>query len=282
MPEDTYPLATHVVRRVGFGALQIGVEPDGEANALAVLRLAVELGVDHIDTAQYYGPGLANRRIRAALSPYPTDLALVSKVGYRRVETGGVIPDREPVQLRVSIEENLRTLGVDSLAAVNLRMPNPSAQPDQEFDDQLAELIRAREAGMIEGIGLSNISRAHLERALEITEVVCVQNYFSLLDRTAQAVLDVCRGRGIAFVPYCPLGWPGEQRARTIGHEVVKSHAARLGLEPTQLVLAWLLRQSPNILLIPGTRSLTHLRENLGLSINSLDQSALDALSALA
>lgn len=282
MPRSTYHLGPRTVGRVGFGALQLGIDQGGEEDALAVLKLAVDLGVDHIDTAQYYGPGLANRRIRDALSPYPTDLALVSKVGYRRVETGRVVADGAPGKLRAGIQENLRALGIESLAVVNLRMPDPAALPDEAFEDQLAEMIRARESGLIEGIGLSNISHAQLERALTMTDLACVQNYFSLLDRTAQPVLDECRARGIAFVPYCPLGWPGEQRVRTVGHDVMLAHSARLGIEAEQLVLAWLLQYSENVLLIPGTRSAAHLRDNVALNAISLDQASVEALSGLA
>ena len=278
---DVFHLGGRAVARIGYGALQLGTTPMREDDALQVLRLAVELGVNHIDTAEYYGPGLANERIRAALRPYPDDLAVVSKVGYRRLADGGLVSDPAPAHVRVAIEQNLRTLGRESLAAVNLRMPDPTGTPDEAFEDQLAELVRAREAGLIEGIGLSNVSAAQLERALELTDIVCVQNHFSLLDRSALAVLLDCERRGIAFVPYCPLGWPGASRTATLSNDVVLAQSHRLGVTGAQLILRWLLDISPNVLLIPGTSSSGHLRDNLAVRSVELDDVATTALSTL-
>ena len=201
-----YPLGRFSVSRIGFGVMQLpgpgvfGPPRDRDA-ALAVLRRAVEMGVDHIDTSQYYGPDVANELIREALYPYPDTLALVSKVGARRDESGGWLPYDEPDQLRQGIEDNLRSLGVEQLAAVNLRLMDGAAL-DQRFDDQLAAMIQACDEGLIGGVGLSNITREHLLRALDRTHVACVQNPLNLANRTSMPVLDECDSRGIAFVPF--------------------------------------------------------------------------------
>src|SRR5271167_2943105 len=206
----SFPLGSVSVARFGFGAMQLpgpGVfgPPRDRAEALAVLRRAVELGVDHIDPAQFYGPDVANELIREALHPYPEKLALVSEVGARRDDTGGWLPLAEPADLRRDIENNLRSLRVDQLAAVNLRVMDGEG-PGQLFDDQLSVMIAARNDGLIGGIGLSNITREHLLHALESTEISCVQNAFNLIDRSSGPVLQECTARGIAFVPFFPLG----------------------------------------------------------------------------
>ena len=227
-------LGPHTVNRIGFGAMQLsgpgvfGPPADPEA-ARTVLQRAIELGVDHIDTAQYYGPGTVNRLIREALHPYPDGLAIVSKVAARRDAGGTLRRFDEPRELRQGIEENLATLGVGRLAAVNLRMMDPSESPDRRFDARLAALVRARGDGLIDGIGLSNISRRHLLRAVDQTEIVCVQNLFNLADQCFLDVLTECEARGIAFVPFCPLGFPGEKRQRLLGDPVLAAVAARLG-----------------------------------------------------
>jgi pyridoxine 4-dehydrogenase len=283
--ELRYRLGQRSVARVGFGAMQLtgpGVfgPPADRAAALAVLRRTAELGVDHIDTAQYYGPEVANELIRSALYPYPDGLALVSKVGARRDPVGRVLPFDAPAQLRQGIEENLRTLAADRLAAVNLRLMN-DAVPDQRFDDQLAAMVRARDDGLIEGIGLSNISRDHLLRALEVTDIACVQNLFNLTDRRSLPVLDECAARGIAFVPFFPLGMPSAGPSPVLGHPLVTSIAARLGRTPAQIALAWQLSFRPNILPIPGTSSVRHLDENVaaaGIVLDAAARSALDLI----
>jgi aryl-alcohol dehydrogenase-like predicted oxidoreductase len=205
-----YQLGHFSVARIGFGAMQLpgpGVfgPPRDRGQALAVLRRAVEMGVDHIDTSQYYGPDVANELIREALHPYPDTLALVSKVGARRDESGGWLPFDEPDQLRQGIEDNLRSLGVEQLAAVNLRLVD-DATPDQRFDDQLAAMIQARDEGLIGGVGLSNVTLEQLLRALDRTQVACVQNPLNLVDRASMPVLEECTSRGIPFVPFFPLG----------------------------------------------------------------------------
>src|SRR5882757_3115481 len=212
--------------------------PRDRDEALLVLRAAVDSGINHIDTAQYYGPGVVNDLIREALHPYPSDLAIVSKVAARRDERGAVLPYDEPDQLRAGIEDNLATLGIDRLAAVSLRLMDGSP-PGARFDAQLAALVSARDEGLIDGVGLSNISRDHLLRAVEQTEIVCVQNLFNLADQRSQDVLTECEAGGIAFVPFCPLGWPGEVRHRLLTNPTLVTPAARLGVSSAQLALAW-------------------------------------------
>jgi pyridoxine 4-dehydrogenase len=239
----------------------------------------VELGVDHIDTAQFYGPGAANEFIRSALYPYPDNLALVSKVGARRDRSGNWLRADDPVQLRQGIEENLRSLRVERLAAVNLRLME-DARPSQRFDDQLAAMIKARDEGLIGGVGLSNVTREYLLHALEHTDIACVQNPLNVADRTSMPVLEECHARGIAFVPFLPLGSAFAQGNPVLGDPAVARTAQRLGHTPAQIALAWLLSVRPNVLLIPGTSSVRHLEENLAVSGIELDQQARDELSA--
>ena len=255
--------------------------PRDRDEAIAVLRRAVELGVDHIDTAQYYGPDVANELIRDALHPYPQGLALVSKVGARRDESGGVLRYDQPVQLRQGIEDNLRTLAVGQLAAVNLRLMD-DAEPDQRFDDQLAAMAKARDDGLIGGVGLSNISRDHLLHALSVTDIACVQNPMNLADRASMPVLEECCERGIAFVPFFPLGSAFAQGNPVLGSQQVIGTAARLGHTPGQIALAWLLSLRPNVLLIPGTSSIRHLEENMGAANVELDTEARELLDSMA
>jgi aryl-alcohol dehydrogenase-like predicted oxidoreductase len=263
--------------------------PRDHDQAIAVLRRAIELGVDHIDTAQFYGPDVANELIREALHPYGADLALVSKVGGRRDDTGAWLPAHEPEELRQGIEDNLRTLGVDRLAAVNLRVPNPQGDPNQPgrvnpelFDKQLTAMIQARDDGLIAGIGLSNITTEHLQIALGRTEIVCVQNAFNLVDRTSQPVLDECAERGLAFVPFFPLGSGFALDNPVLGNPVVRRTAEELGRTPAQIALAWTLAYSPNILLIPGTSSVRHLEENMAVADIELGQDTVNELTAQA
>jgi pyridoxine 4-dehydrogenase len=282
-----YPLGRFFVSRIGFGAMQLpgpGVfgPPRDRDEALAVLRRALDMGVDHIDTSQYYGPDVANELIREALYPYPDTLALVSKVGARRDESGGWLPDDEPDQLRRGIEDNLRSLGVEQLAAVNLRLMDDDATPDLRFDDQLAAMIQARDEGLIGGVGLSNVTLEHLLRALELTHVVCVQNPLNLVDRASMPVLDECTVQGIAFVPFFPLGSGFAQTNPVLGNEHVLGNAERLGITPAQVALAWTLGLAPNVLLIPGTSSVRHLEDNLAVADIELDKDTQQQLTAIA
>jgi aryl-alcohol dehydrogenase-like predicted oxidoreductase len=286
-----FNLGRFLVARMGFGAMQLpgpGVfgPPRNRDQALAVLRRAVELGVNHIDTAQYYGPDVANELIREALYPYPPDLVIVSKVGGRRDAKGGWLPAHEPDELRRGIEDNLRSLDVDHLAAVNLRVMDESPDPGQpgqlrheEFDRQLAVMMQARDEGLITGIGLSNIGHEHLMFALERTEIVCVQNGFNLTDRSSEPVLTECTRRGIAFVPFFPLGSGFASDNPVLGNEVVRRTATRLGRTPAQIALAWTLSVAPNVLLIPGTSSVRHLEENLAAASLELDEDTRQQLN---
>jgi pyridoxine 4-dehydrogenase len=237
--EQRYRLGPATVSRIGFGAMQLpgpGVlgPPRDRGQAIAVLRRAAELGVDHIDTAQFYGPDVANELIRAALHPYPEGLALVSKVGARRDLSGRVLRFDSPAQLTQGIEDNLRSLAVDHLAAVNLRLMD-DARPGQRFDDQLTAMVKARDNGSIGGIGLSNVTREHLVHALAITDIACVQNPMNLADRHSLPVLDDCEARGIPFVPFFPLGSAFARGNPVLRSPQVTSIAARLGRTPAQI-----------------------------------------------
>jgi len=288
LAQARFDLGPYAVRRLGFGAMQLpgpGVmgPPRDHEHALTVLRRAVELGVDHIDTAQYYGPDVANQLIREALHPYPEHLALVSKVGAVRNAKGAWLPAQEPAELRSGVEDNLRTLGVDHLAAVNLRVldPTPGYTPPP-LADQLAELVAMRDEGLIAGVGVSNVDLAQLEAALEVTELVCVQNPYSLLDRQHEDVLQRCLAGGIAFVPFFPLGSAFPGLPKVAEHPVVVELADLLGATPAQVGLAWLLHHAANILLIPGTSSVEHLEENLAaatLPLTAEQVAQLDAVS---
>jgi pyridoxine 4-dehydrogenase len=263
----SFALGRWQVKRLGYGAMQLAGDnvfgpPRDRDEALRVLRVAVDSGINHIDTAQYYGPGVVNELIREALHPYPSDLAVVSKVAARRDDRGAVLPYDDPDQLRAGIEENLTTLGVNRLAAVNLRLMDGSS-PGTRFDAQLAALVSARDEGLVDGVGLSNISKQHLLRAVEQTEIVCVQNLFNLADQRSLDVLQECTARGIAFVPYCPLGWPRAAQNALLTSPALTSLAVRMEATPAQIALAWLLDLAPNLLLIPGTRTRAHLAENI-------------------
>jgi pyridoxine 4-dehydrogenase len=281
--QQRYRLGPVTVSRIGFGAMQLpgpGVfgPPRDRSEAIAVLRRASELGVDHIDTAQYYGPDVANELIRAALYPYPEGLALVSKVGARRDGSGRVLRFDSPAQLTQGIEDNLRSLAVDQLPAVNLRLMD-GAGPGQRFDDQLTAMVKARDNGLIGGIGLSNITREHLVHALAITDIACVQNPMNLADQRSLPVIEECAARGIPFVPFFPLGSAFASGDPVLSSPQVASIAARLDRTPAQITLAWLLSFRPNILLIPGTSSVRHLEENVAAADIELDAAAREALA---
>ena len=276
---STFPLGPRMVRRSGYGAMQLAGPwavnaPPDRASAISVLRAAVAAGIDHIDTAQYYGPDVVNDLIREALYPYPGELAIVSKVGVFKA-TG-----HDARQLRRGIEDNLRSLRVGQLAAVNLRLPSPGPA-DARFDDQLAAMVQARDEGLIAGVGLSNVSLEQLRHAADGTEIACVQNLFHLADRGSAPVLTECTRRGIAFVPFCPLGLPRGAANPVLTSPVVIQTAARLGATPPQVALQWLLQLAPNVLLIPGTGSTAHLQENLAAEHMALDDEALRDLAGV-
>ena len=274
----SYALAGSQVKRIGYGAMQLAGDnvfgpPRDRDEAIRVLHAAIEGGINHIDTAQYYGPGTVNELIREALYPYPSDLAIVSKVAARRDGAGAVLPYDEPDQLRTGIEDNLLTLGVDRLTAVNLRSMDGS-EPGDRFDAQLAALVEARDEGLIGGIGLSNISTEHLRRAVGQTQIVCVQNLFNLADQRSLPLLEECSVHGIAFVPFFPLGWPRGVQNTVLTSPVLVDLGVRLDATPAQIALAWLLDLAPNVLLIPGTRTLQHLSENIRSARVRLDDAA--------
>lgn len=288
-------LAGHEVARIGFGAMQLpgpGVwgPPRDRAAALAVLRRTIELGVDHIDTSQYYGRGVANELIHAALHPYPDHLVLVSKVGGVRDDSGGWIPAQRPDQLRAGVEANLHTLAVDQVDVVNLRLiepgfganPGTDAEQDQvvDLDSQLAEMVALRDEGKIGAIGVSNVTLDELRRALP-AGIACVQNSYSLLDRAAEPLLDVCREHDIAWVPFFPLGsaFPGVPKVSE--HPAVVAAAERLDATPAQVGLAWLLHHDPHTLLIPGTSSVDHLEQNVATGDVVLDRDTAAELDGL-
>jgi aryl-alcohol dehydrogenase-like predicted oxidoreductase len=283
----TYPLGDREVRRIGYGAMQLpgrGVmgPPRDRDEAVRVLRRAIDLGVNHIDTAQYYGPDVANALIREALHPYTDDLALVSKVGARRDASGGWVAAQRPEQLREDVEANLRSLDIEQLAAVNLRrMDEHSGGEDAgavPLEEQLGALVALRDEGKIGGVGVSTVTVGQVDQAIELAAIVCVQNAFSLLDQSDSAVLERCAEAGVAYVPYFPLGSAFAHVASVTDHPPVVELAAERGVTPAQVGLAWLLARSPNILLIPGTSSVAHLEENVAAGGVVLDDADLARL----
>jgi pyridoxine 4-dehydrogenase len=279
-------LAGRPVTRIGFGVMQLGQAAVDKDTALAILRQAVGAGVNHLDTAQFYGP--CNALIRAALAPYADDLVLVSKVGADREAGGRLVPGQRPAQLRAQVAANLAALGAEQLGVVNLRRadapPGIIAEGEQvvSLDDQLAELIALRAAGKIGGIGLSNVSAAQLSQALP-AGIACVQNSYSVLDRAAEPVLGLCRAHGIAWVPFFPLGSAGfASLPKVTDNAMVREVAVALGVTPAQVGLAWQLAHYDKTLLIPGTSSPAHLAENLAVGTITLPAAALASLGRLA
>jgi len=278
-------LSGRPVARIGYGAMQLpgpGVlgPPRDRAAALALLRRAVELGVNHIDTAQYYGPDVANELIHAALHPYPEDLVLVTKVGAERDRQGRWISAQRPDELRAGVEANLRSLEVERIDVVNLRLAGDGA-PGVDLDSQLAEMIALRAEGKIGGIGISSVSVGQLRQALP-AGIACVQNAYNLLDRADEPLLDLCSENDIAWVPYFPLGSAFAGAAKVTEHPAVLAAAAAQGATPAQVCLAWLLGHDPHILLIPGTSSLKHLTENVATADVRLDADTTAQLDGLA
>jgi aryl-alcohol dehydrogenase-like predicted oxidoreductase len=295
-PGGTIKLGHHEIGRIGYGAMQL--EKLDPTAAGAVLRRAVELGVNHLDTASFYGPTAVNQHIRSALHPYPDDLVVVSKVGARhldepvRVTLGGrdvqvhLTLAQRPEQLREQVHLDLTSLGLDQVPVVNLRRadrgPGLVAEGDQvvPLDDQLAELIALRNEGLIGAIGLSNVSTEQLEHALP-AGIVCVQNAYSLLDRSSEDQLKLCAANGVAWIPYFPLGSAFGQVASPTEHPAVRRIAARLGASPAAVCLAWILAHDEHTALIPGTRSVDHLEDNLRTANVELDEETLAELDNL-
>ncbi|MGD1205765.1 aldo/keto reductase [Mycobacterium seoulense] len=280
-------IGASTVARVGYGAMQLFETPSAE-DAAQVLRRAVELGVNHIDTASFYGPGEVNRRIRAALAPYPDDLVIVSKVGarYTGEQPIPLAAAQKPAELRAAVEDDLRQLGLERVPVVNLRRmdlgPGVAAEGDQvvDVDDQLAEMIALRDEGKVGAIGISAVPLDVVRRALP-AGIVCVQNAYSLLDRSQEDALELCAAEGVAWVPYFPLGSSFPGFPKVADHPVVAEIAGELGVTGAQVGLAWLLAHAPNTLLIPGTRSLTHLQENLAAGTVTLGADARERLDAV-
>ncbi|HEY3509943.1 aldo/keto reductase [Kribbella sp. NPDC051137] len=284
-PGGTVKLGQHEIARIGYGAMQL--EHVDTAAATAVLRRAVELGVNHLDTASFYGFTTVNKHIRDALHPYPADLVIVSKVGARRVDTPMRLAlAQRPEDLRAQVHLDLTSLGLDRIPVVNLRRadqgPGLIAEGDQivPLDDQLAELIALRNEGLIGAIGLSNMSTAQLRQALP-AGIVCVQNAYSVLDRSSERQLELCAENGIAWIPYFPLGSAFDQIPSPTDHPVVQQLATRLDTTPAAVCLAWILAHNDHTALIPGTRTVAHLEQNLRTADIHLDTEALAELDNL-
>jgi pyridoxine 4-dehydrogenase len=278
----TYPLGRQAVKRLGYGAMQLagpGVfgPPKDHAGALAVLRAAVEQGVDHIDTSDFYGPHVTNRIIREALHPYPDDLTIVTKIGARRGADGSWNPAFSAEALTEAVHDNLTNLGLEMLDVVNLRiMFSVHGPAEGSIEAPLTALAKLQQKGLVRHIGLSNVTAAQVEQGRTIAEIVCVQNHYNLAHRSDDALIDALARDGIAYVPFFPLGG-----FTPLQSSALSSVAARLGATPMQVALAWLLRRSPNILLIPGTSSLAHLGENLADAALELPDDAVIELEGL-
>ena len=282
-PQTRFPLGRRAVRRMGYGAMQLagpgvfGPPKDPDA-ARAVLRAAVAAGVDHIDTSDFYGPHVTNQLIREALSPYPDDLVIVTKLGARRGEDASWNPAFSPEALTQAVHDNLRNLQLDVLDVVNLRaMFSVHGPAEGSIEAPLTVLAELQAKGLIRHIGLSNVTPTQIAQGRAICPIVCVQNHYNIAHRGDDALFELLAKDGIAYVPYFPLG--GFSPLQNAQLDAV---AARLGVTPMQLALAWLLHRSPNILLIPGTSSLGHLAENLAASDLKLDADTLAALDRIA
>lgn len=279
----TYKLGDHLVRRMGYGAMQLAGEgvfgpPRDRPEAVAVLREAVESGVNHIDTSDFYGPHVTNEIIREALHPYDSDLLIVTKVGAVRGADASWNPAFSRADLTQAIHDNLRNLGLDVLDVVNLRaMFDVHGPAEGSLDEPLQVLAELKHQGLIRHIGLSNVTAKQVEEASNITEIVCVQNQYNLAHRKDEALIDTLASRGVAYVPFFPLGGFSPLQSSTLS-----SIALRLNATPMQVALAWLLQRSPNILLIPGTSSRGHLRENLAAATIELPSEVLSELDNVA
>ncbi|MGW4677376.1 oxidoreductase [Micromonospora taraxaci] len=270
------------VSRMGYGAMQLAGPrafgpPRDREQALAVLREAVDLGVRHIDTSDFYGPVVVNELIREALHPYPEDLHLVTKVGARRGDDGSWIPSLDPADLKAQVQENLRHLGLDVLDVVNLRVGMSESTTDAPLGEQFAALAELRQQGLIRHLGLSGVTLNQLTEAQAIAPVVTVQNLYNLANRQDDALVDRCAAENIAFAAFFPLGGFTPLQSDTLD-----GVAARVGASPQQVALAWLLQRSPTTVLIPGTSSVAHLRENVAAADLKLPADAIEELDAVA
>jgi pyridoxine 4-dehydrogenase len=282
----TLPDTSITVNRMGYGAMQLAGRdgdklvwgPPRDVNgAVAVLREAVASGVNHIDTSDYYGPHVTNQIIKKALSPYPGDLVVVTKLGSRRGEDGSWVPALSREDLAAGVHDNLRNLGLDVLDVVNLRsMFSVNGPAEGSIEEPITALAELQQKGLVRYIGLSNVTAAQITEARQIAPIVCVQNMYNLVQRTDDALIDDLARDGIAYVPFFPLG--GFSPLQSVA---LSNVAARLDATPMQVALAWLLQRSPNILLIPGTSSLEHLRENLQSSILQISPEVIADLNAI-
>jgi aryl-alcohol dehydrogenase-like predicted oxidoreductase len=279
----TFKLGDRAVHRMGYGAMQLagpGVfgPPKDHPAAVAVLRAAVEAGVDHIDTSDFYGPHVVNKIIREALHPYPSNLVLVTKVSARRDENGAWLPAMSPAELTSAIHGNLRHLGLDTIEVVNLRSMHGIHGPTEgTLAPQMETLAELQHKGLIKHIGVSNVTATQIKEAQKIAPIVCVQNAYNIAHRADDALIDALAKDGTAYVPFFPLGG-----FTPLQSSELSDIAKKLNATPMQVALAWLLRRSPNILLIPGTSSLAHLRENLAAAELTLPDDAMAALNGIA
>ena len=279
---DTFPFAGRQIRRMGYGAMQLagpgvfGPPKDRDA-ALAVLREAVAQGVNHIDTSDFYGPHITNQLIREALHPYPADLVIVTKLGAVRGSDGAWLPAQEPQDLERGVQDNLSNLGLDALEVVNMRLMGDVHAPSEgSIEKQITALAELQQRGLIRHIGLSNATPAQVAEAQRIAKIVCVQNHYNLVHRTDDALIDQLADKGIAYVPFFPLGG-----FTPIQSSALTEIAQTIGATPMQVALAWLLQRAPNILLIPGTSSVAHLRENLAAASLTLSGEILAKLDVI-
>ncbi|MFZ6731933.1 oxidoreductase [Undibacterium sp. Ji42W] len=265
--------------RMGYGAMQLAGPhvwgpPKDRAAAVAVLRAAIELGINHIDTSDFYGPHVTNQIICEALHPYREELTIVTKIGFKRGDDQSWLPAASAQELRDAIHDNLRNLRLDVLDVVNLRAPGVAGPDGSSLAETLDTMLRLKQEGLIRHIGLSNVDMQQLAEAQQITDIVCVQNQYNLAHRGDDAMIDTLAAQGIAYVPFFPLGG-----FTPLQSDVLTQVAASLQVQPMQVALAWLLQRAPNILVIPGTSSVAHLRDNVAAGALQLDEAALVALN---
>ncbi|WOJ00654.1 aldo/keto reductase family oxidoreductase [Citrobacter koseri] len=279
----TFSLGSRQVKRLGYGAMQLAGPsvfgpPRDRHVALTVLREAISLGVNHIDTSDFYGPHVTNQIIREALHPYPDDLAIVTKIGARRGEDASWLPAFSPAELKQAVHDNLRNLGLDVLDVVNLRVMFGDGHGPHEgsIEESFSVLAELQQQGLVKHIGLSNVTANQVAEARKIAEIVCVQNEYNIAHRQDDALIDALAGEGIAYVPFFPLGGFTPLQSSTLS-----GVAASLNATPMQVALAWLLQRSANILLIPGTSSVTHLRENMAAGDLQLSDEVLAVLNGM-
>ena len=277
-----YRLGDRTVHRMGYGAMQLAGKgvfgpPKNRLEAVAVLREAIARGVDHVDTSDFYGPHVTNRIIAEALHPYPANLTIVTKVGGKRGADASWLPAQSPEELRSAVHDNLRNLKVEALDVVNLRAMGAVHEPTEDpIGERFGALADLQQEGLIRHLGLSNVTSAQVKEARAIADVVCVQNLYNIVHRADDALIDELAAAGIAYVPFFPLGG-----FTPLQSETLSAVAADIGATPMQTALAWLLRRAPNVLLIPGTSSRAHLRENMAAASLDLPADAVARLDAI-